>query len=122
MQRNDSPTDPLDRQVNLNLDTDNLETTTGKEKNPPPESPSSNADAGLDEIPILDESDEINENPHEITMTDLEAETIEQSNNIHVPEMSDLNTPGDVDIEDLDEDDLSDTDLPADARLDPLEP
>ena len=40
---------------------------------------------------------------------------------IHSPEMSDMNLPGEIDIESLDESSLDETDLPADARLDPLE-
>lgn len=54
----------------------------------------------------------------EIPMSDLEEAPTPDL--IHTPEMSDLNTPGDVDIEDLDEDALGDA-LPPEARLDPLE-
>ena len=53
----------------------------------------------------------------EILETDMEAE----SDDIHSPEHSDMNLPGEIDIEDLDEHALDNTDLPADARLDPLE-
>lgn len=108
-------------------DTDELEGATGLRKDPPTDSRSSEADAGLDDKPWfepdvdldsdLDEADA----PREITMTDLEAQ-MPGSSFITSAELSDLNTPGDVDIEDLDYDDLDDTDLPPDARLDPLEP
>lgn len=107
-------------------DSDELEGATGLRRTPPAESRSSEADAGLDDRPWfepdvdldseLDEADE----PREITMTDLEAQM--PGSSITSAELSDLNTPGDVDIEELDYDDLDDTDIPPDARLDPLEP
>lgn len=54
----------------------------------------------------------------EIPMTDLPA--ARRNDAVHSPELSDLNTPGEIDIEDLDEDAVNDV-LPPDARLDPLE-
>lgn len=43
-----------------------------------------------------------------------------RSDSIHSHEMSDMNTPGEIDIEDMDEDAIADL-LPPDARLDPIE-
>jgi hypothetical protein len=54
----------------------------------------------------------------EIPMSDLPLAPDDAG--VHSPELSDLNTPGEIDIEDLDEDAVSDA-LPPDARLDPLE-
>jgi hypothetical protein len=64
-----------------------------------------------------DEASEPRAGFEEILETDLSAE----ENDIHSPENSDMNLPGELDIEDLDEDALDNTDLPEDARLDPLE-
>lgn len=106
-------------------ETDQLEGARGLKYNAPPESRSSAADAGLDdgawfELDTDDDSDAIDfQEPREIPMTDLESRS--PASTITSAELSDLNTPGDVDIEELDDDDLEDV-LPPDARLDPLEP
>jgi len=104
----------------------------------PADSPSSESDDGLDDANLednetadLDEDleDDLNgldsdfresDTPgeiQEIPMTDLDDGVDE----LAPPEMSDLNTPGEIDIEDLDDDALDNTNLPPDARLDPIE-
>ena len=110
-------------------DTDKLETETASEPNFPAQSPTTAEDAGLNdeewyrENVTLDTDLDYDDSPppREITMTDLEALSPPASH-LHSSELSDLNSPGDLDIEDLDESDLDDTDLPEDARLDSLEP
>jgi hypothetical protein len=105
--------------------TDLMETEEGTPANAPFQSSSSEEDAGI--VPphtgrlgrVIDIDEGLD--PHEVSMTDLEAESAPGSR-IHSSEMSDLNAPGDVDIEDLDDDSLDDTNLPPDARLDALEP
>lgn len=72
-------------------------------------------------LPQPNETDEDNNSEYkrrEIPMSDLP--TRPDDAGVHSPELSDLNTPGEIDIEDLDEDAVSDA-LPPDARLDPLE-
>lgn len=100
----------------------------------PPDSPSSETDAGLDDPALVeidndfgleDESDDLNENLpaneiREIPMSDLDDAPDEDI--IHSPELSDMNVPGELDIEGLDEDALTDAGLPPDALLDHLEP
>jgi class 3 adenylate cyclase len=106
-------------------ETDQLEGARGSQYVPPADSRSSAADAGLDdrawfEEDTDDDSDIVDfATPREIPMTDLESRS--PAGTITSAELSDLNSPGDVDIEELDEDDLEDA-LPPDARLDPLEP
>jgi|GEM_PF-4451487 len=71
--------------------------------------------------PLSDDTDDENTTEYtrrEIPMSDLP--TVPDDAGVHSPELSDLNTPGEIDIEDLDEDAVSDA-LPPDARLDPLE-
>lgn len=106
-------------------ETDQLEGATGNPTDPPAESRSSAADAGLDdeawfEPDLADDSELVDSpDPMEIPMSDLEDR--QPASTIQSPEQTDYNAPGEIDIEELDEDDLSDTDLPPDARLDPLE-
>lgn len=105
---------------------DQFENETGSDANPSPESRSSESDAGLDDGAWTEPDAELDADfdeagePREIPMTDVE--DLLPVSRVHSFELSDLSSPGDVDIEDLDESDLDDTDLPADARLDPLEP
>lgn len=105
-------------------ESDSLETVVPGAAADPFESPSTQADAGLDEAPRdlstdYDADDDF-EPLREITMTDLAAGGSAPS--LRSPEMDDLNFPGEIDMEELDEDALSDTDIPRDALLDPLEP
>lgn len=120
-----------------NLPTDYLETMSASNPSTPDvpdESPSSEFDSGLDDD-LLDESglegatdaqvageigedDESEYSRREIPISDLPDAPREDF--IHSPELSDLNTPGEIDIEDLDEEAVSDS-LPPDARLDRLE-
>jgi hypothetical protein len=119
------------------LSTDYLETIS--QSNPstpdvPEDSPTSAFDAGLDDEQ-LDEAqiEEMADNPaagevleddeseysrREIPMTDLPDAPREDF--VHSPVMSDMNSPGEIDIEDLDEKAARDA-LPPDARLDPIE-
>ena len=103
------------------LDTDQMETLqTGI--NNMPDSPSSEADAGLID-PTRDAEDtaldaEFDEAApaREVPMSDLDYDEPQ----LHSPVMGSMNAPGEVDIEELDEDAVRDL-LPPDARLDPLE-
>ena len=126
-------THPGDQDV-ARIPTDDLETTQSSAPGLPLDSASSQADAGLLELPdplapafqLEDEGSDPNEDSifaPEITMTDLAAHmTNANHTELEVPDMDDLNTPGHMDIEGLDDDALSDTDIPRDALLDPLEP
>ncbi len=72
-------------------------------------------------LPLPDDTDDESTAEYtrrEIPMSDLP--TLPDDAGVHSPELSDLNTPGEIDIEDLDEDAVNDA-LPPDARLDPLE-
>jgi hypothetical protein len=116
-------THPHDQDVVL-LPAEKLETAQSAGVPDPPDSPSSEEDAGILRAPDIDrldlDADDSLEDPMEITMTDYAAggdvPTLNSS------DMDDLSAPGEVDIEGLDEDALSDTDIPRDALLDPLEP
>lgn len=118
------------------LPSDLMETFTPGEAAPDEigeDSPTTELDAGLDDE-LLDEAEigrsqnaapgEVGEDDadeysrREIPLTDLPDAPREDF--IHSSELSDMNTPGEVDIEDLDEDAVTDA-LPPDARLDPLE-
>lgn len=73
------------------------------------------------DLPLPDDTDDEDTAEYrrrEIPMTDLPI--LPDDAGVHSPELSDLNTPGEIDIEDLDEDAVNDA-LPPDARLDPLE-
>ena len=103
------------------LDSDTMETLQPG-VNAMPDSPSSEADAGLidptrtDEDTALDsEMDEAPLAP-EVPMSDLHY----QEPQLHSPVMGSMNAPGEVDIEEMDEDAVRDL-LPPDARLDPIE-
>lgn len=114
-------THPNDQDAVLR-DSDFLETATSSGFEVPADSPSSRADAGLidpDDDAAFGESEDGLE-PMEIPMTD----TLNESDmpGLHSPVMSDLDTPGRIDIEEMDESALADTDIPRDALLDPLEP
>ena len=123
-QDQDLPTDYLETMSQANPSTPDV----------PDESPTSQSDAGLDDE-LLDEThlegatdtpnageigedDESEYTRREIPMTDLPDAPREDF--VHSPELSDLNTPGEIDIEDLDESATMES-LPPDARLDPLE-
>ncbi|PQV64613.1 hypothetical protein B1R32_104106 [Abditibacterium utsteinense] len=116
-------THPGDQDVVLR-DSDNMETALPSGLPETSDSPSTQADAGLMEIPDIDArdfaADDTIEEPREITMTDHMAGI--EGGTLHSAEMDDLSAPGEIDIEELDEDALSDTDIPREALLDPLEP
>lgn len=76
-------------------------------------------EAGRDYDAITDDASEPRQGFEEILETDLESEL--NDDDVHSPETSDMNVPGEIDIEGLDEDALDGTDIPADARLDRLE-
>ena len=104
------------------LGTDEMETLQPG-INAMPDSPSSEADAGLidptredaEEVTLYNEMDETTPAP-EVPMSDLDY--VEPQ--LHSPVMGSMNAPGEVDIEEMDEDAVRDL-LPPDARLDPIE-
>jgi hypothetical protein len=122
------------------LPTDVLETLSAAHPDVddvPSDSPTSEFDAGLDDVALGEaeigsdtgigtdfptpgevSEDDAGVSRREIPMTDLPGAPREDF--VHVPEMSDMNVPGEIDIEDLDEEAIEDA-LPPDARLDPLE-
>lgn len=85
------------------------------------DSASSAADAGLID-PLFDADTDMDseydeaEEPREIPMSDLDMDTPQLESN----EMSDMSSPGEIDIDGLDEKAVEAL-LPPDARLDPLE-
>lgn len=103
------------------LDTDQMETLQPGVKEMP-DSPSSEADAGLidptreDEDTTMDSFMDEAAPALEIPMSDLQ----HAEPQLHSPVQSSMNAPGEIDIEELDEDAVRDL-LPPDARLDPLE-
>ena len=113
-------THPQDNDVVIR-DNDTLE-TLGTNTDDAPDSPSSAADAGLidanaDDDLLLDSEFDAAEVPREIPMSDLPLENA----GLHMPVMSDMDAPGEIDMEELGQGAARDA-LPADARLDPLEP
>ena len=115
-------THPGDQDVNLR-DADILESTEtafGRVA----DSATSAADAGLTDTSGDFDSDidsDFNDGnaPREINMTDALSQGDRPE--LHSPEMSAQNAPGDIDIEELDDFTIESA-LPPDARLDPLEP
>ncbi len=109
-------THPQDQDANLR-DNDILESTEGAGFGRVSDSATSADDAGL---PDLDDDANFNddEGPLEISMTD--ALSGSDRPELHSPEMSDLDAPGEIDMEELDDFTVEEA-LP-DARLDPLEP
>ena len=103
------------------LDTDQMETLQPG-VNPMPDSPSSEADAGLidptrtDEDTTLDSDFDEAPPAMEVPMSDLSYDEPQ----LHSPVQGSMNAPGEIDMEELDEDAVRDL-LPPDARLDPLE-
>lgn len=86
------------------------------------DSASSEADAGLidatrDVSTPTDDRFDRDDNSPEIPMADVDIEPDE----LHSPEFSDMNVPGEIDIEELD-DATVEAALPPDARLDHIEP
>jgi len=111
-------------QDDLMRDADILETTENSPFGQMSDSPSSSADAGLMDVDHEFDSDidsdfNIGGEPREITMTD--ALSGGDRPELHSPEMSGLNAPGEIDMEELDDFTIEEA-LPPDARLDPLEP
>ena len=116
-------THPNDQDALLR-DNDLLETTQNSSFGDAADSATSAADAGLmDESGDFDSDidSDFNEGgaPREITMTDALSQGDRPE--LHSPEMSDLNAPGEIDMEELDDFTIEEA-LPPDARLDPLEP
>ena len=104
-------------------DADVLETAENGALSNYSDSPTSAADAGLidesgDFDRTLDSDFDLGEGPREIPMTDAFSD---EKPELHMPELSDMDAPGEIDIEELDEDAVRAL-LPEDARLDPLEP
>ncbi len=131
----------MNKEQDKTYSTDRLETTTASPEsdnkdlsNFPADSATSASDAGLDDELLEETGDDFDFLEDDLNAADDEFEGDAASGNeiplsdietepdfLTSPEMSDNNTPGEIDIEELDEHALDNTDLPADARLDPLE-
>lgn len=116
---------PLNTHPNDNnsveYETDELETLQGLHVRTT-DSPSSEADAGLidatrDVTTPTDDVFDRDNTAMELPMADVDIEP----ETLHMPVMSDMDAPGEIDIEELD-DETVEAALPPDARLDPKEP